>query len=431
MQSELDSQNGEMPAPAMIGALTSSHGLTSALALLFVIAFVRHFRAEIELGPDHRLQDRRGAPFLGDRITWDMVPEVTFSNAMAESFAAIRLRPSPTWRTGLPYATVLLEASAVDHAVASESDQDGPLLDVLRKMAPRISKASDDLRAIEASLGAVPTGGAESLEGLHGLCGVSDHRELYFVAQERFRGPSGLADALDLYRRVLELSDLTPAIKSVKDYLDRMKFGRDQQELSLERDSIAARIETVSLLDDPALWSSVEESFLRFNARSANAYVPHHARYHKVAAHLAYRLEALRPQVQALTRFNQMHELGEPVGGEVHQIYGDVSGALKTCTLEDSELSLEAAPWCTGCLLTLDEHVARRAAEGLIGSTETALREYNRRLGSHSVRQVLVQPSKEQLDRYIDLLRVADPSVLANVMDDDVMAFLRQFLTKG
>jgi len=61
---------------------------------------------------------------------------------------------------------------------------------------------------------------------------------------------------------------------------------------------------------------------------------------------------------------------------------------------------------------------------------EAALREYNRRLGSHSVQAVLVQPSREQLDRYIDLLRVADPSALATVLDDEVVAFLRQFLTR-
>ena len=210
-----------------------------------------------------------------------------------------------------------------------------------------------------------------------------------------------------------------------------MKFGRDHQELSFERDSVVARIDAGSLLDEPALWSSVEESFVRLRARYANAYLPHHARYHQEASQLANRLEALSPQVEALARFNQMRELGEPVGGEVHQIYADVSGSLKTCTLDESEPSLEAAPHCPGCQLTLDDHVPRRETEGLIGSAESALREYNRRLGSHSVKQVLAQPSKEQLDRCIDLLHVADPSALANVMDDDVMAFLRQFLTKG
>ena len=177
MQRELDSRNGVMPGQDMIGALTSSHGLTAALALLYVIAFVRQLQAEIELGPDHRVEDRRGAPFVGDRITWDMVPEVAFSQTMTESFGVIRLSPSPTWRTGLPYATLLLEASAVDQEFASTSDQESLLLDVLDRMTPKISKAIDDLRAIEVTLGAVPSGAAEPLEGLHELCAVSNHLE--------------------------------------------------------------------------------------------------------------------------------------------------------------------------------------------------------------------------------------------------------------
>ena len=428
---ELDSRNGEMPARDMIGALTSSHGLTPALAVLYLVAFVRQLQAEIELGPDHSVNDRRGAHFVGDRITWDMVPEVSFSATLAESFAAIRLLPSPTWYTALPYAALLLEGPAVDRGVAWTSDHESLLLDVLGTMAPQISKASDSSRAMETSLGAGAASAAESLSGLQVLCAVSDHRELYSVAQKRFRGPSGLAHALDDYRRVLELSDLIPAIESAKVYLDRMTFGPDDKELSLERDSVAARIEPVSLLAEPVLWSSVEESFVRLRARYANAYVSHHARYHREAAQLAYRLEALGPQIEALTRFNQMGELGEPVGGEVHQLYVDVSGALKTCTVAADELSLEAEPHCLGCLLNLDEDIPDSAVGRLIGSAEAALREYNRRLGSRSVRQVLAQASKEQLDRYIDLLQVADPSALANVMDDEVMAFLRQFLTKG
>ena len=431
IQRELDSRNGEMPARDMIGELTYTHGLTPALALLYVVAFVRQLHAEIELGHDHRVEDRRGAPFLGDRITWDMVPAVSFSESLAESFASIRLRPSPTLKTALPYAALLLDVFAVDEGIASTSDQESLLSDVVGRMAPQISRARDGLRSIEGSLGAVPSGATESLEGLQELCAVSDNRELYFVAQERFRGPAGLTHTLGLYRRVQELSGLLPAIESAKAYLDRMTFGREHQELSLERDSVAARIEPVSLLADPVLWSSVEESFFRLRARYTSAYAPHHARYHGEGAQLANRLEALRPQVEALTRFNQMRELGEPVGGEVHQLYGEVSSALKTCALAADELSLDTRPQCRGCLLTLDEYVPLRAAERLIGSAEAALREYNRRLGSHSVRQVLAQPSREQLDRYMDLLRVADPSALATVLDDEVVAFLRQFLARG
>ena len=66
--------------------------------------------------------------------------------------------------------------------------------------------------------------------------------------------------------------------------------------------------------------------------------------------------------------------------------------------------------------------------ELLGGAIEGAMREYNRRLGSQGVRQVLAHPTREQLDKFVNLVQVADPSALANVLDDGVVEFLRQFL---
>ena len=66
--------------------------------------------------------------------------------------------------------------------------------------------------------------------------------------------------------------------------------------------------------------------------------------------------------------------------------------------------------------------------EMLFGAVERAMHEYNRRLGSYGVRQILAHPSREQLDKFINLVQVADPSALANVLDDEVVEFLRQFM---
>ena len=67
----------------------------------------------------------------------------------------------------------------------------------------------------------------------------------------------------------------------------------------------------------------------------------------------------------------------------------------------------------------------------LFGALEEALREYNRILGSQAVRRVLANPTREQLDKFVDLVQVSDPSALANVLDDDVVDFLQQFLRDG
>ena len=42
---------------------------------------------------------------------------------------------------------------------------------------------------------------------------------------------------------------------------------------------------------------------------------------------------------------------------------------------------------------------------------------------------VLANPTSAQLTKFVELVQVADPSALADVLNDDVVEFLRQFLT--
>ena len=106
----------------------------------------------------------------------------------------------------------------------------------------------------------------------------------------------------------------------------------------------------------------------------------------------------------------------------------DVSAFILVCSTNDSDLTPEDTPNCLECGLRLNGEVPRSQVELLVGSSEGAMREYNRRLGSQGVRQVLAHPTTEQLDKFVNLVQVADPSALANVLDDGVVEFLRQFL---
>ena len=56
------------------------------------------------------------------------------------------------------------------------------------------------------------------------------------------------------------------------------------------------------------------------------------------------------------------------------------------------------------------------------------MREINRRFGLLSAHRVLRHPSKEQVDKFIALVQVADSSALVNVLDAEVIAFLREYL---
>ena len=422
---------GEMPAQDPVRLLQYQYGLTQTLALFYVMVFIRHSRAEARLKPEHQVESSRGGPFLSDRITWDLVPEVVFSEGMLEQMDTIRLQPASAWNTVLPYATLLVDDLHPSDDEADVALQEQHLVEALQVMAPSIDSAKESLDALEQALGARPLGASTALERLDKLSASPDYREFQRVLQENFQGPAGLESALTLYRQVQRMSALIPEVVRVKDYLEQMVFGSHNQALAFERDSLAARIEPDSLVANPNLWGSIQESLRQFRTRYDAAYRSHHARYHQEAHELRNRLERLRPQVDALARFNDIPELGPPVGEEVQQMFKDVSASYTMCPITEDALRLDDVPHCQSCLLTLDVEIPRRDVEVLFGNTETAIREYNRRLSSHSIRQILAHPTREQLDKFVNLVQVADPSALANVLDDDVVEFLRSFLREG
>ncbi len=81
------------------------------------------------------------------------------------------------------------------------------------------------------------------------------------------------------------------------------------------------------------------------------------------------------------------------------------------------------------CSLGLDEEAPRREADAAMDGVEMAMRGYSRVLGSHGASMVLANPTSAQLTKFVELVQVADPSALADVLNDDVVEFLRQFLT--
>ena len=287
-------------------------------------------------------------------------------------------------------------------------EQEARLLSALAGMAPGIAATRQALLDLTAGLGRDPVG-AGLLDDLEALCRASGYEQFWTEARDRFHEPSGLDRALRRYQQMQRLTPLTPAIVDAATYLRAMTFGPEHDELSLERDAVIARLDTEALVDNASLWSGIEEGVSRLRARYAAAYALHHGRHHLEAAGLRHRLD-------------------EPLGSDLQQSFDGVSASITECAVRKDELSLDAAPVCSVCLLGMTDEAPHRDAEKVIGAVEDAFREYNRRLGSEGVRQVLADAGRDQLAKVIGLVHVADPSALANVLDDDVVDFLRGFM---
>ena len=236
---------------------------------------------------------------------------------------------------------------------------------------------------------------------------------------------------MEVLQRLEWLAVLAPGIAAARKYLDGMTFDAERGELRLARDSLAARAAPAGLQANPSLLDSIEAGFTQLRRDYGAAYAAHRVRCHDEAAALATRLENLRPRVAAVARLNDVPEFGGPLGSDVPGRFGDLVAFLKSCELGGADLALEDAPYCGLCSLSLDEKVPRQQAERIIADLDAALREYNRRLSSEAVTRILAHPTREQLDRFIDLMRVSDLTELANVLDERVVEFLCGFVSDG
>ncbi|MDP6715373.1 MAG: hypothetical protein QF368_12190 [SAR202 cluster bacterium] len=431
MEQELDSRSGQMQASDLVHALVHGHGLNHTLALFYLLAFMRQARAEVALNVDHRVTISGNQQFEGDRLTGGLVGSITFSKALIDAFDTVTLEPSPTWESALPYLNALESALESDKPTFSGVGEAGqPLRQVvqLREEIQRTRLALEGFKTIFPGSATVAEQALVDLEALSASAGYgSDYLGFYNTAEARFHTAAALTDSLEAFKRARRLGQLVEAITQAKTYLDRMSFGSVNQNLALERDALITRMAPTSLEPNPSLWSAIEVNLRTLRQRYALAYQTHHDQYHRQAAALRNEIERREVRVNALAQLIQVPELGEAVGVQVPSQFEDLALSVRSCSLE-TDLDLESAPCCHECTLPLDESAPERLAQEVFGAMDASTREYNRRLSVHATRQILADSSSQQMDTLIRLIQVADPSCLENVLDDDVITFLKGFM---
>jgi hypothetical protein len=167
--------------------------------------------------------------------------------------------------------------------------------------------------------------------------------------------------------------------------------------------------------------------FIWFQGRYRAFYTDFHRQYRREAARLQAEMEKALPRLRALGRLNTVTELGPAVEVGLEAGYQDVLSALAPCAQE--ELPAEA-PLCPDCGLRPPAQPPSTQVDNLLRRLDVALAQQQARLSSQAVRQVL-QSGGPRLEQFLKVLRAGDTSPLVSVLDDEVVAFLRQLLAEG
>ena len=427
----LGSSGGETQTRDLVQLLCRDYGLNPILATFYLLAFVRHAGAEIGLSPGHSIELRSGDPLLSDRITSDMVAELSFTASTGEVLGTLRRRPAPVWNAVLPYASLIVEGLGLSDDSAEIEKQARRLISGLTDIGTRLKDSIDTISELATALDEEAGDALGTLRRLQVLCSASGFQGFRDTVVESFGGPSGLREALQLRERLERLAALAPAVVLERRYLADMTFGRRHQDLALQRDAAVKTMGLDGLIDSPSLWGSIEQNIRQLRNGYSASYLSHHAGYHREAAEILRDLEPLPRQIEALERFNDVPEFEGTVDTDAPARFRDLTASIRTCVEAEDDIDLESVPVCNECHLPMDEDAPRRVAAMVIRDTSAAMREYNQRISSEGVRRILADPSREQLDTFIDMVQISEISDLANVLDADVLEFLRRFVRNG
>lgn len=339
----------------------------------------------------------------------------------------------PSWNAVLPYARLLgveLEGSPDTQQI---TEQERTLAGKLEVLGRNIEHVKGGLERLSTALGTPPVRGmTETLERLSRLAQARDHAHFHSIALEEDMTPDSLAQDLSLYQRLQQLVELSAEVMAARTYIDGAVLRESDQELAMDRMSIQGQISLQNLLPNPSLWSRVRALFDWFKSRYRILYQAHHRHYHQEMASLRLVLEESELEVDALRRLNSIPELGESLGEESLDEYHRLLAKVKPCSAVDVEKdALDTLPECPSCGLLLTSEPPTGEVDQFLNQLRQALQEQFRRLSSEAIHQILAQSGEERIDQFIKVIQTSDLSSLVNVVDDELVNFLRYLLSES
>lgn len=249
--------------------------------------------------------------------------------------------------------------------------------------------------------------------------------ETFLLACRPYHDPWALMEEVALLRLAAASPADAAALAAMRRYLEGAALPEAQAELAVDRTLVLEQLSPEAVQAEPHRLAGIRAAFDLFRSRYYRLYVEHHRRYQEGLARLQERLAAAGPQAAALARLNGLAELGPPLGAAALQSYARWRTEAVPCPQPTPP---EDEPRCPACRLPLDAVPPLEAAERDLARLHAALAQQLRRLSRRAVRRVLDREGHARLDRLLQAARASDLAGLAALLDDDLTAFLRDFL---
>jgi hypothetical protein len=431
LAAELKEHGDSLAIPDLYRKLATHYGLPRNLITLYLLCFVHHGHpvVELRLKPDHGLVLRCGERFAQNELTAPYIAEVRWRGELWQDWQSLGYSKEPLWNVTLPYARAIEQTFTASTTPEEIKHQEGLLLAKIEELETTLEQTTSMLKLMTAGLGPPPDKEVlAAVERLSHLSRCKSYQHFYQTVQQEYRAPSALAEDMSLHRRLCQLSEIAPEVLKVKAYLDSVVLRESDGELTMDRLSLLEQLTLDNLLAAPHLWPSIEALFDWFKPRYGDIYQSFHSNYNRELASLHSGLLAVKVKLEALHRLNSITELGPPLAEELWHEYETLLAEARPCSA--TKVPIEEQPLCPYCGLTLNATPPRKI-EQFLDRLHQALREQHRRLSAEAIRQILSQDKEHRVDQFIKVIQTSDLSSLANVLDDELVAFLRQLLAEA
>lgn len=214
-----------------------------------------------------------------------------------------------------------------------------------------------------------------------------------------------------------------PHAQSARRYLEGMELP--EGEMALDRASLLEQLSPDYLLKSPHLWESIKALFDWLCSQYVPLYREHHRQYHQEISQMRARLEERESWATALDRLNSLSALGEPLGADLAGEYQRLLDKLRPCPAK--EVQMEEGPCCSLCHLDLLTNPPQGEVEAFLEALRKALQGQLHRLSRRVIGRIIGQ-ERTRLERFIQTVQVSDLSGLAEIVDEEVLDFIRGLL---
>jgi hypothetical protein len=357
----------------------------------------------------------------------EVTPADIFSPREAAPHLGLLAQALLAQRTAEPY----IHSLAVALAAPADPAPGVGLTELLPALGQTVTAARDKTPSLQDLLADMPRM-ASALETLTSLSEAETAVTFAETASRLHSSPSDLAEAVYLCRALAENPKGATKAAHMRRFLIDAVVPESEPELCVDRTIALEELSFATLVAEPNRWAAIQAAFERFRQCYQGAYLNHHRRYWESTLTLHAQLMDFISHAQALRRLNTLRELGPALGEEALAEYEQLPQRIGACLLSANlERELGEVPRCPACGISLNDEPPWEDVQRVKRRLERALNQQLQRLSSKAVHHILAASGEARVEQFIQLVQASQARSLADVLDDELLGFLRRLLVEA